>query len=139
MNCVKGITAEEFIASTKPGQAVVDKTKYDRLRELIAVRLNIAVENVDIFTVLNHPTLSRTIDVRYSAHGSPYYRPSRLDGILSLNKTKASYCFKLVVNNYKLKMVYRVGNQNTSALLPNLPCDMNFYCNFVGYISALFS
>lgn len=85
-----GVTAEEFIAASKPGLAAVEKTRYDQLRELIASKLNIPVENVDIFTVLNHPKLSRTIDVRYSAHGSPYYRPARLDGIISLNKTEVT-------------------------------------------------
>jgi hypothetical protein len=79
-----GVTAEEFIAAGKPGHAA----RYDQLRELIATKLNVPVKNVDIFTVLNHPKLSQTIDVRYSAHGSPYYRPSKLDGIISMNKTE---------------------------------------------------
>ena len=78
----QGVTAEEFISSV--GQT---KSRYGRLRELIASRLKIPLNNVDIFTVLNHPTSSNTIDIRYSAHGSPYYRPSRLDGVLGLNQS----------------------------------------------------
>lgn len=58
-------------------------SKYELLREMIAMKLGVPFTNVDIFTVMNHPTLPRTIDLRYSAHGSPYYRPARLDGIVN--------------------------------------------------------
>lgn len=83
------MTAEEFIEVSKiapaagvPKQDLTAHSRYDLLHEMLARKLGVAVENVDIFTVLNHPMLARTIDVRYSAHGSPYYRSARLDGIV---------------------------------------------------------
>ena len=53
---------------------------------MIAGNLGVPTSNVDIFTVMNHPTIERTVDIRYAAHGSPYYRPARLDGIINQNK-----------------------------------------------------
>jgi len=80
------ITAEEFISSSvSRGTTTPGDSQYSRLREQIALRLNIPVENVDIFSVRDHPTLPLTVDVRYSAHGSPFYRPTRVDGLLSLD------------------------------------------------------
>lgn len=85
-----GITAEDFISRPKVGPNPTDygQSKYDLFQEALAKELNIPQLNVDIFTVMNHPTQSKTIDVRYSAHGSPYYRPARLDGILLHNKAE---------------------------------------------------
>ena len=36
---------------------------------------------------MNHKTLDKTVDLRYSAHGSPRYRSERLNGILAHNKS----------------------------------------------------
>ena len=62
------------------------KSKYDIFREALARRLGVPTGNVDIFTVMNHPTLERTCDIRYSAHGSPYYKPARLNGLVAEDK-----------------------------------------------------
>ena len=84
------MTAEEFVSRRWVGPATSDynKSKYDELRQFVATKLNVPQANVDIFTVRNHPTMERTIDVRYSAHGSPYYRPAKLDGLLNSEKDK---------------------------------------------------
>ena len=63
---------------------VYEKSKYTLLREKIAELLKVPVDNVDIFTVMNVPT--KMVDIRYAAHGSPYYRPARLDGLLNQHK-----------------------------------------------------
>jgi len=76
------VTAEEFISSSSSSPA---GSHYSRLREQIASRLDVPVDNVDIFTVRDHPALTRTVDIRYSAHGSPFYRQTRMDGLLSLD------------------------------------------------------
>ena len=55
----------------------------EEFRALLARKLDTSVKDVDVFTVMNHPLLTRTVDVRYAAHGSPYYRPVKLDGIIS--------------------------------------------------------
>ena len=92
------VTAEEFISSSSSvGISTRGASQYSRLRSQIALRLNIPVDNVDIFSVRDHPTLPRTVDVRYSAHGSPFYRPTRIDGLLSLNiwEVSAAYMSRL--------------------------------------------
>jgi hypothetical protein len=90
--CFSGVTAEEFVSrpklpSVREGTGSrYGQSKYDQLQELIAGWLGVPSINVDIFTVVNHPTLSRTIDVRYAAHGSPYYRPAKLNGLMITHK-----------------------------------------------------
>lgn len=88
-----GTTAESFVGRPKIGPSPTDYglSKYDLLQIELAKKLNIPLENVDIFTVMNHPTLVKTVDIRYSAHGSPYYRPARLDGILLNSKKEVGY------------------------------------------------
>uniref|UniRef100_A0A182WJR5 DE-cadherin n=1 Tax=Anopheles minimus TaxID=112268 RepID=A0A182WJR5_9DIPT len=73
------VTAEEFVSRT-PGQLTTPK---DRLQASIANTLNVSRENVDVFTVLKRDNVNGTfLDVRFSAHGSPYYAPERLNGML---------------------------------------------------------
>ena len=36
---------------------------------------------------MNHKSLDKTVDLRYSAHGSPIFRSERLNGLLAHNKT----------------------------------------------------
>ena len=74
------ITAEEFVR-TRSGRS--SNSLLEEFRALLARKLDTSVKNVDVFTVMNHPLLTRTVDVRYAAHGSPYYRPVKLDGIIS--------------------------------------------------------
>ncbi len=92
------ITAEEFVNRPKIGEGTSDygKSKYDLFREKIARKLRIPTGNVQIFTVRNHPTMPRTVDIRFAAHGSPYYRPARLDGIV--NQFKMEVRFELFHN-----------------------------------------
>ena len=83
---IPGTTAEDFVHRPKlpeGGVAAYGKSKYDMLRDKLAAVLNIPVGNVDIFTIMNHPELPNTIDVRYAAHNSPYYRAAKLDGIMA--------------------------------------------------------
>ena len=85
-----GVTAEEFVTrplSSNPN-IKYGRSQYDILREYIANKLGVPTKNVDIFTIMNHATLVRTIDIRYSAHGSPYYKPVKLDGIISASTAK---------------------------------------------------
>ncbi|XP_059477254.1 DE-cadherin isoform X2 [Neocloeon triangulifer] len=65
-------TAEEFIEHSKRE----DLTKY------IASLFNISVENVDVFTALNSKN-GEFLDVRFSAHSSPYYQPEKINGKLA--------------------------------------------------------
>lgn len=76
--------------SADGGGSKYGHSRYQLMREMLASWLDTTVDNVDIFTVLNHPFRERTIDVRYSAHGSPYYRPTKLNGLMALYKSRVS-------------------------------------------------
>ncbi|KAF6207435.1 hypothetical protein GE061_018678 [Apolygus lucorum] len=75
-----GITAEEFVQPNSRGES-----KQAKLKKLIATYLNVSEENVDVFTVLHSPhnTNPLLLDVRFSAHGSPYYSPEKLNAAVS--------------------------------------------------------
>lgn len=73
---IKG-TPEDFI---KPD--INGSSKRDKLKALMSRHLNATY--VDIFTVMS--TGTEFTDVRFSAHGSPYYRPERLEGTLAARK-----------------------------------------------------
>lgn len=80
------ITAEEFIAVPTDGSGGGLSYK-DRFRNSLAQLLNTSVENVDVFTVLKNEDPS-VLDVRFSAHGSPYYEAIRLNGQIAQNQGK---------------------------------------------------
>lgn len=62
-------------------------SKRDILQNRLAKILNVSVDNVDVFTVLHSPHTPSNhsmLDVRFSAHGSPYYPPGKLNHMTSL-------------------------------------------------------
>ena len=79
-----GVTAEEFIRVWDYAEERVRKSKMQLFREKFAAVLpeQIPVDNVDVFSVMLHSRRTRTTDVRFSVHGSPYYKPVKLNGIL---------------------------------------------------------
>jgi hypothetical protein len=83
-----GVTAEEFIQPDASG----GPSKHELFHSRLAHILNVSVENVDVFTVLHSPHNSNTslLDVRFSAHGSPYWRPERLNAAVAVSKTVVS-------------------------------------------------
>ena len=68
---------EDFIRPDSNGY-----TKRDKFKSHMAKYLNATF--VDVFTVL--PAGDDMTDVRFSAHGSPYYKPEKLEGILTKRK-----------------------------------------------------
>lgn len=50
--------------------------------------LNTSVDNVDVFTVLHSPynLNENQLDVRFSAHGSPYYAKERINMAVSMHQ-----------------------------------------------------
>lgn len=44
-------------------------------------------DNMEFFSVMNHRTLPNTVDLRFSAHGSPIYKTERLNGLLAHNRS----------------------------------------------------
>ncbi|CAH0562384.1 unnamed protein product [Brassicogethes aeneus] len=77
------------------------KSKKDILQFEIARILNTSRENVDVFTVLNSG--KELVDVRFSAHGSPYYYPEKLNNIATSNQkdleTKLNVDFEMISIN----------------------------------------
>lgn len=75
-----GITAEQFV---EPDESGVSKKEI--FQEKLATMLNTSVENVDVFTVLHSPHHNNKslLDIRFSAHGSPYYAPEKLNTIIA--------------------------------------------------------
>lgn len=62
-------------------------SKKSLLQARLAHMLNTSLDNVDVFTVL-HSTLNENqtlLDVRFSAHGSPYYAPERINQAITSN------------------------------------------------------
>lgn len=86
-----GVTAEEFI---RPGPYGTP-SKHELFHARLARILNVSLENVDVFTVLHSPHNSNSslLDVRFSAHGSPYRRPEKLNAAVALNKASVSSDF----------------------------------------------
>lgn len=68
----------------------ISRSKAELFRDKLAHLLNIDRENVDVFSVQlrrMHPPLT---DVRFAAHGSPYYKPVRLNGIVLMHREEVS-------------------------------------------------
>ncbi|KAJ8982823.1 hypothetical protein NQ317_010444 [Molorchus minor] len=81
---MKGITMEEFVSKSESGMS-----KKDILQQQFAKIVNTSIVNVDVFTVLQSPNKNSSfIDVRFSAHGSPYYAPERLNNKITEHQDK---------------------------------------------------
>ncbi|XP_023290813.1 neural-cadherin isoform X1 [Orussus abietinus] len=83
---ISGITDEDFIRVWDYRTLSISRSKADLFRDKLAKLLNIERENVDVFSVQlrkKHPPLT---DIRFAAHGSPYYKPVRLNGIVLMHR-----------------------------------------------------
>lgn len=71
-------------------------SKQSLLKKQIAKYLNVSEENVDVFTVLHSPHNANMsqLDVRFSAHGSPYYSPEKLNAAISVHYNEVSNLLK---------------------------------------------
>lgn len=59
-------------------------SKKDKLHRRLSLLYNTSIDNVDVFTVSNKRTVKdQFLDVRFSAHGSPYYPPEKLDSMVT--------------------------------------------------------
>ena len=73
------------------------ESNIDVFRRQLSQMLDTSEENVDIFTVKDvdkpNPLVASVdqIDVLFAAHGSPWYRKSRLNGQLWLNREQVSH------------------------------------------------
>lgn len=76
------ITSEEMILRTSE-QPV---SRFERFYQSLVNLLSVPRENVEVFTVQDSPDQDRTVNVRFAAHGSPYYTPARMNGLVWANK-----------------------------------------------------
>lgn len=71
------------------------------MKHRLADILNTSIENVDVFTILHSPHNPNTtqLDVRFSAHGSPYYQPEKINAAIDKHQAEVrntilkNYCF----------------------------------------------
>ncbi|XP_071177027.1 neural-cadherin-like isoform X2 [Mytilus edulis] len=86
-----GITAEQFMEKPSymdsAGKTQHSESNYEKFQKKLAEKLGVPVENVDIFSVMDNKTM-QYLDIRYAAHGSPWYPPSKIDGIVTQYKTE---------------------------------------------------
>merc|ERR550534_1568425 len=75
---LSGISQEGFIEPPLDGTSLSPK---DKLRKKLTEIVGAMEENIDVFTIFDVPSGNGSIDVRFSAHGSPYYSPVKLDGL----------------------------------------------------------
>uniref|UniRef100_T1J0L7 Neural-cadherin n=1 Tax=Strigamia maritima TaxID=126957 RepID=T1J0L7_STRMM len=81
-----GISDEDFIRIWDYKENQVIKSKYEKFREKIAELMGVAKDNVDVFTVMMKQDRPPITDVRFSVHGSPYLKASKLDGLVAQHR-----------------------------------------------------
>ncbi|XP_013408639.1 neural-cadherin isoform X2 [Lingula anatina] len=117
-----GITAEQFIERPKGG-----KSKYDMFRELLATKLGTKTEFVEIFTVNN--SAPNTIDVRYAAHGSPWYNATKTNGVVLLNQAEFESTVGITVGMVPvdecLQETCESGGCTNELVVENIPLVVN--------------
>lgn len=67
-------TAYEFLVKRNG-----DRSSYDKFRSRLAFLLGTAASSVDVFSVVD-ASAEGSVDVRFTAHGSPYYNSTKLIG-----------------------------------------------------------
>lgn len=66
------------------------KSRKEILHQQLSKILNTSLENVDVFTVMPSASNHSFLDVRFSAHGSPYYAPERIENKITEHQDKVS-------------------------------------------------
>lgn len=85
---LSGITDEDFIRVWDWRTQRQVPSKFEMLRETLSKILKEPTDNIDIFSVITHYRKGRVpeTDVRFSAHGSPYHKPTFLNGYVAINR-----------------------------------------------------
>ncbi|XP_071785719.1 neural-cadherin-like isoform X1 [Asterias amurensis] len=96
----EGVTAEELIQTPADGSL----SKIDILKGILAEIIPAKPENVDIFSIINVKGQPNTVDVRYSAHGSPYYPPEKMDGAALENRDRIAEALGVTIGMIKIDM-----------------------------------
>lgn len=84
---ISGVTAEDFIRVWNRSQTSQNQlSMYDKLKDILSRILKVDRDNIDIFTVSTKSERPPITDIRFAAHGSPYYKAEYLDGTVTLNR-----------------------------------------------------
>ncbi|XP_044743242.1 neural-cadherin isoform X2 [Chrysoperla carnea] len=83
---IADITDEDFIRVWNYQTQSLSRSKADRFKDKIADLLGTDRDNVDVFSVQLRRKNPPVTDVRFAAHGSPYYKPVRLNGIVLMHR-----------------------------------------------------
>ncbi|XP_071958459.1 neural-cadherin-like [Antedon mediterranea] len=89
-----GTTAANFVREPN--------SKYGKLRKSLAGIIGAKEMNIDIFSVMDVVGEANTIEVRYSAHGSPYYKAERMDSAVRQNKDQVESSTGLTITMIKI-------------------------------------
>ncbi|XP_058849785.1 neural-cadherin-like [Acipenser ruthenus] len=84
------ITAEEFVQKGED-----DKSRYETFEEFLAEIFPAPPDNINVFSVMN--VKDRRTDVRFSVHGSSYFRPEKLHGYVAAYKQELQSVLQLNV------------------------------------------
>lgn len=74
----------------------LSRSKADLFRDKLSQLLNIDRDNVDVFSVQLRRVHPPSTDVRFAAHGSLYYKPVRLNGIVLMHREEVNIICKTV-------------------------------------------
>ncbi|KAK3086114.1 hypothetical protein FSP39_013724 [Pinctada imbricata] len=119
-----GTSAEKFVERSENDKDSL--SNYDKFRKLLAEKLRQPIQNIDIFSVMNNGIYT---DIRYAAHGSPYYPASKLDGVVSMYQTEfeevsggkvamvnIDECLKEICDSGGCSNVLKVDNKNPNVV-----------------------
>ncbi|XP_043190768.1 DE-cadherin-like isoform X2 [Amphibalanus amphitrite] len=139
---IKDVSAAEFVS--RPDKDT--PSMHERLITELARLFSTAPENVDLFGVVDND--DGGVDVRYAAHGSPYYEAEKMDGIVAQNRDMLETMFGIKIEQVgindciyehtcegschaELKIfdneVYRVQT-NTSSII-GVKTELQYKCN----------
>ncbi|XP_026332342.1 DE-cadherin isoform X2 [Hyposmocoma kahamanoa] len=129
------ISAESFIIPEFDGLS-----KREKLHRRLAKIFNTSLDNVDVFSVITKNTNSdKFLDVRFSAHGSPYYTPEKLHVMVSnaLNKIEEELKLKVYMVNINECLLEKVNCPDSCRNIlnkSNLPASI--YTNTTSFVGV---
>ncbi|XP_077285916.1 DE-cadherin isoform X2 [Arctopsyche grandis] len=130
-------TAEDFITPSLGGLS-----KKDVLRQKLSLIFNTSLDNVDVFTVYSHnsATHDRTLDVRFSAHGSPYYAAEKLNSLASNNQNELESLLNMQIYMISIdeciieKLKCKTGSCRNKLVKSNVP--LSVYTNLTSFVGV---
>jgi hypothetical protein len=86
---LQDITAEEFIETRYHDESLLSIFKRLILEIIPQAR------QIDVFSIQNHESLPRTIDIYYALHGSGYFSKIKINGLVEISRSKLENYFQI--------------------------------------------